>query len=142
MINVELKKELEKKKKKSIGNSEEFLKETQLLLEAGADDEKRALRAIGLDHQIRHVENNRGIEIEREKFESEYGESVFTEQEIKEICIKYDLRFLPSQFFKGRLDTQIASKLSKFIKENPEVGQHSDSFYIIAPSEEIGRAHV
>ncbi len=134
MIKVGLKEELEKKRKKSIGNSEEFLKETQLLLEAGADAEKRALRVAGLDHQIRHVESSMGIEIEREKFEKEYGESVFTGEEIKEICVKYDLRFFRSEYFKARLDTQIASKLSRFMKDNPEVGESSDSFYIIAPA--------
>jgi hypothetical protein len=134
MIKVGLKEELEKKKKKSIGSSDELVKETQLLLEAGADSEKKALRIAKLDHQIKYVETSKGIEIEREKFESEYGDSVFTEDEIREICIKYDLRFFKSEYFKGRLDTQIASKLNRFIEANPEVGESSDSFYIIAPA--------
>ncbi|MEK6829102.1 MAG: hypothetical protein AABY15_03165 [Nanoarchaeota archaeon] len=133
-FNVKLKKELEKKKKESFNSSDGLVKETMLLLESNENAEKRALQIAGLDHQIRHVETAKGIEIERTQFEKEYGDSVFTRDEIKDICIKYDLRFLPSNRFRGRLDTQISYKLKEFIEKNPSVGNYSNDFYIIAPS--------
>ena len=73
--------------------------------------EKEALRAAGLDHHVQKVESDKGVEIERKQLEETYDDLVFTRQEIKDICIKYDLRFLRTEYFKAALDTEIAGKL-------------------------------
>lgn len=131
---VELDKELKKEKEKTKEEFGNFSENTQLLLDAGADEDKEALRAAGLNHEILEAEHSRGIEIDRKNLEEEYGLDVYTKDEIKNLCIKYDLRFLRSSHYAGKLDSIIAGKLKKFIKDNP-VGDVSDSFYIIAPAE-------
>lgn len=132
-MKIGLKKELDKVRKKSINSVESIITEANRLLTAGADAEQEALRKAGLNHKKMMVETAQGVEIERKSFEEQYKDHVFTEEEIKNICIKYDLRFLRSEFYRGNLDTQLGSKLKKFIEDHPEVGNSSDSFYIMAP---------
>ena len=67
-LDQELKKERQKTKEKQ--NQESIINDTQRLLEAGTDDEKKALRIAKLDHNVRVVEKGMGVEIEREKIES------------------------------------------------------------------------
>jgi hypothetical protein len=133
MFKVGLKKELDKAKKSSKNGVDLIVKEAQLLLTQGAEEEAKALRVAGLDHQAKVVEKSRGVELERERFENEYGNDVYTREEIKQICLKYDLRFLPSEYYRGKLDTQVASKLKRFIAEHQHEMGNSGTFYIIAP---------
>jgi len=132
---VGLKEELDKKREDSQKNADGFLKEAQLLLESNTQQEKKALRIAKLDNHIRAVESKRGVEIERKKIEDEYGNSAFTSEEIKDLCVKYDLRMLPTSRFNGQLDSQITYKLRAFIDAHEnEMGNASSDFYVIAPS--------
>jgi hypothetical protein len=133
---IELDKELKKEKDKSKEEFGNFTKETQLLLDAGADEEKNALRVANLNYDLRNAEKSRGTEIDRKKLEEDYNLEVYTKEEIKSLCVKYDLRFLQTNRYKGKLDGDVATKLSEFIKNNPEgVGDSSDAFYVIASEE-------
>jgi len=134
MFNIGIKKELDRKREKSISNSDTFQGEAQKLIETHDTKEKDALRRAGLDYQVKKIEGNVGVEIERQQIEEEYGNDTFTEQEIKEICVKYDLRFLRTDYFQGSLDSKVSKKLKVFLEEHPEIGDRSDSFFIIAPS--------
>jgi len=129
---VELDKELQKEKEKSVEEFGNIPNETQLLLMEGADQEKEALRVANLHHDLREAESKRGIEIDRKKNEEEYKGSVFTYDEIKSLCLKYDLRCLPSKIFRGKLDNVLAGKLKDFIKAHKGMGASSDAFYVIA----------
>lgn len=132
---VGIKKELEDKRRGSQKHADGFLQEAQLLLESNTQEDKEALRIANLDNHIRAVETKRGSEIERKKLEDEYGNKAFTEKEIEEICVKYDLRMLNTRRFNGQLDSEITYKLKDFIsRHNKEMGNSSSDFYIIAPS--------
>jgi hypothetical protein len=128
-----IKEELEKKRQESVDKTDSNAQSVKLLM-SGEDGDKEILRRTGLDHDINKAEKLRGLEIDRKSIEDTYKGFVFTEKEIKEICIKYDLRFLPTRYFRGALDTEVADKLKKFVAEHPEIGAVSESFYIIAPS--------
>lgn len=132
---VSLGDELNKQKQDTKSKATSYAKQTQLLLTAGTDEEANALRVLGLDDDIRTAQRRVGNEIDREKIEEEYGLDAYTEEEIKNLCIKYDLRFLSSQYYKGELDSELAAKLNQFIKKHPEVGDSSNSFYVIASGE-------
>lgn len=133
-MKIDLIKQLEKLKKDTRTSSDKVVDEVKLLLDQNAAEERNALKVSGLEQHIVEVENKKSVEIERNKFEDEYKGKVFTEAEIKKLCIKYDLRLLPTRRYAGKIDTQVASKLAKFIKDNEsEIGHHSDSFYVMAP---------
>ncbi len=108
----------------------------QLLLGA-ATDERDILRAAGLDTNIQEIENARGLNIERERFEGTYGQKVFTEEEVKSICHKYALKLLPTKYYKGGLDPVLASKILEFFKNSKIDSRNyeaTQNLYIMAPA--------
>lgn len=111
--------------------------EAQLLLTASVA-ERDILREAGLDHNIKKVESAKGINLERDNFENTYARKVFTEDEIKDICQKYNLRLLHSRKYNGTIDTALASRIIEFFKESG-VDSHryeaSNNLYIMAPPE-------
>lgn len=56
---------------------------------------------------------------------------VFHKDEIKNICLKYDLRFLPVEYYKGTLDAELPQKLKAL--PIPLSYTNSDNFRIVAP---------
>jgi hypothetical protein len=69
---------------------------------------------------------------------------------IKRVCLKYGLRFLPTRFYKGELDSGIGPKVEEFkallgelpiifeeevLAEGPPANIGKSQFYIAAPSE-------
>ena len=127
-------KKLQDAREANVEENKNLISEVQLLLDTAGQEEREALRIVGLEHHVVHAENTRGVEIERKKFEEEYASSSFTESEVKALCMKYDLRMLPTRLFIGKLDGEVASKLKAFVsKHKSEIGNYSDNFYIIAP---------
>jgi len=126
-----IKEELESKRQMSVDKTENV--PSVKLLMSGEDGDREILKRTGLDHDIKEAEKIKGLEIDRKNLEDTYKGFVFTEEEIKDICIKYDLRLLPTKHFRGDLDTEVAEKLKAFVAEHPEIGAVSESFYIIAP---------
>lgn len=133
-MKVDIVKKLNDQRKTSIDSTEKIVGEVKLLLDTHSQKERMALKIVGLDRHVQEVERTRGVEIERSKFEEEYGNKVFHIDEVKEICMKYDLRLLETRRFAGKLDAQVAYKLSAFIEAHEqEMGCSSNDFYIMAP---------
>ena len=59
-------------------------------------------------------------------------ERIFSEREIKSLCIKYRLRFLDSSKFQNELPYEVVKNLKELEKKN---GQRYDSFKIVATAE-------
>ena len=100
MIRVDLKKELEDSREKAINqaNSND-LKEIKLLLEQNTAEEKMVLKEAGLYGNIQKHESLIGVDIQRKKLEETFGignVKVFTAEEVRSLCVKYNLRFLNS----------------------------------------------
>lgn len=135
-MKVNLVKELEKKREDAQKDSESIVKEVHLLLETGAQDDRNALRTIGIDAHLSYAEKQKGVEIERQEFEKDYEGHVFTMDEIKDMCLKYDLRFLSTRYFVGKIDTVLAPKVKRFIEARKnEIGNYSSDFYVMAPED-------
>ncbi len=61
------------------------------------------------------------------------SDRVFSESDIKSLCCKYGLRFLPSNLFNGELDSELPTKIKQFeTKYNVYVGKHNT--FIAAPA--------
>lgn len=133
MLKVDITKEVIKKRESSKKDAVNIVKETQLLLEGDAQQEREILKKIGLGHQIKKAERVNVIDLERKTFETEYGgEVVMQEHEIKELCIKYDLKFLPTEKFKGHTDLNIGPRIRRFVEKN-NINPSKGDFFIMAP---------
>jgi hypothetical protein len=114
-------------------------KEVKLLLEANDAEKERVLSNFGLDDSLKMVQAKRGILIEMEDFESQYG-NCFQLGAIRAMAIKYRMRFLPLTSYKGAIDPQLAGKLLEFGKKHNIDVTHSgaqDMFYVLAPAEDF-----
>ena len=142
---VNLKEELQgiRSKGKEEDQKNLFLTEAKLLLENNEKEEIDALRAIGLDESIEKMEKEKSDILEREQFEGKNGET-FSESEIKDLCIMYNLRFLQTidswgnKIFKGNLSPEVGVKLVRYAKENDindlSSSYYKKSFYIASPA--------
>lgn len=139
MIKVNLQQELESTREKAIAqaNSDE-LKEVKLLLANNTQEEKIILQEAGLYTNMQKVEKTLGIDIQRKKLEEEFGTDVkiFTEEEIKGLCIKYNLRLLQSNKFKGYIEPQLGAKIRQFFTDG-KIGsiawEAKNKLFIMAP---------
>lgn len=133
MFKVDILKEVELKRDTSKSETENLVRSSQLLLEGEYKRERDLLKQIGLGSQIIEAERSNSIDIERQTFEKEYsGEIVLKESEIKDIAIKYDLRFLQASNFNGFVDLDIAPKIKSFIDDH-KINPSKGDFYILAP---------
>jgi hypothetical protein len=141
MFKVSIDKELEKK---ASAAKEEFLKdpieEVRLLLQENESEKAKVLRGLSSESNFARVEKMRGKQIELEKLENGYHGNVYTTQQIKEMCMDYHLRFLPSKLYTGSFDVEVAGKVIEFSKKtNTPIEDYSlrNSFYILAPESDF-----
>lgn len=136
-INVE--KELQKERNLSVTEAEksENIEGIKLLLENTANDERKILRDAGLDHNIKQIEKEVGINLERKKFEEKIEGTLFTEEEIENLCLKYNLRFLRSNKYNGHIEPILGSKILNFFKSkniDSKSYEAENNLYILAPA--------
>lgn len=117
-------------------NNNDVVKEVKLLMAADSAEDLRIFRALGKHHSIAVSETELGKKLELEKLDNKFAGNVFTRNQIKKLAIKYNLRFLQSKYYKGKIDVQVAGKIKEFAKEtNTEItnGNLEYNFYILAP---------
>lgn len=116
---IQLVKELKKEKENTLKNSTEVITETNRLLEVGNDKDKEILRNSGLTNQIVEFEGDKkATYIERKALDEKYENDVFSLEEIKNICIKYGLRFLHATNYTGTVASHVPVKLREFCEKN------------------------
>lgn len=101
----------------------ELLGEAEELLQQGFNDDERILELI------RHAHPNDGPNIDPEGLEED---RIFSERAIRELCIKYRLRFLSSRHFMDELPYDALHSLKAFEKTT---GQEALDLRIVAPGE-------
>lgn len=114
------------------------INEVKLLLAGDSSEEARILRGLSKNSQFNRVEKVRGEQLELEKFENGYEGNVYKIEQIKQLCIDYHLRFLPSSLYTGAYDVEVASKIKNFAKStNTSIDEYSlgKKFFIMAPQE-------
>ena len=135
MLKVNLTKELEQKNVEVTESPS--LTEAKLLLEGTAQEERTILREAGLDSNFAQLENEVGLNLERAKFEKELNTKFYTEQEVKDLCVKYKLKFLPSKDYKGVIDPTLGAKLVRFFSDR-KIGstshEASNNLFVMAPA--------
>lgn len=93
------------------------LNEVKGLLGYAELEDKRILQLIGSNSINKVIHDMQGAAIVLEKAENYYGSRVFTPDEIKELCMKYKLKFLPTSNFIGSFDVEVAAKIKEMQKK-------------------------
>lgn len=137
-MKVSIEKELERHSqvKKQQYNADP-LNEVKLLLQGESTEDSRILRGLSKNSQFNRIEKVRGEQLELEKLEEGFQGKVYTVEEVKQLALDYHLRFLPSLYYTGTYDVEVAAKIKDFAKNtNSPIDDYSLSrrFYVLAPS--------
>lgn len=138
MTNVSIIEELESSKtsKKKAIETSDAIKEIKLLMDAAAAEDDKILRSLGSSHQYIRDKETLAKHLEIEKFDKDYAGKVYTIDQIKDLAIKYNLKFLKTEYFKGKIDIEVAAKIKEFSKETKApIDEYTlgRRYYILAP---------
>ncbi len=111
--------------KKSLG--ENALNQANKLLEESANKDLVLLRTVGFGRAI--DASKQVISEKKRQIKLSSDQSLFSLEEIRKICIKYRLRFLPIEDYQGILDFELPQVLRKYISRDTSYSK----FYICAP---------
>jgi len=145
MSEISLHEELKQTKKKFTKKSliQKNSSPTLLLAETNEIRETEALRAMGLVPEVEEDLAERGRQIVRKNLEDKY-DTLYSGEEIKDLCIKYGLRFLPTKHYSGPLTEDFGNKIVEFNEihgVNSNLSEHEAMNYkILAPSEAFGKS--
>lgn len=127
-----------KEERKELDKLDPITEATRLLEEKSSQD-RELLRAMGIkNYDTLKKEELRGRKIELERAEKNANSDVYHIDEIKAIAIKYRLKFLKSDRYRGIIDTELPAKIREFCKAKEismEPSQLQYRFYILAPYE-------
>lgn len=129
-----LEKELDKLSVKEQGSNTKDIKDATLLLNAPSED-LSVLRTLNLDHQIEKSKKKVEISQKLTILANQFNKKTYTGEQLKKLCLKYDLRILPSSYYKGKIDDQLAPKINEFNNENKDVVVSSQHFFVLAVRE-------
>ena len=72
-----------------------------------------------------------------------YGDSLYTAEQLKEICVDYNLRLRSTEFFLGKVPYNIVSKIKDFCTEHDiDLKVYASDFKILAPAESFSNSDV
>jgi hypothetical protein len=117
---------------------ERQLKEVKSLLSHEEAREREILAVLGVDSCVKQFEDKQAGYLTRQSLKNKYSTEIFHISQIKNLCLDYDLRFLPSKLFKGWIDTELGPKVKHFIDEK-KISDYDleTSFYVMAPAKQF-----
>lgn len=134
-----LKTDIIEKAKGLEAKADAFVSETKQLLLEESSRENNLLFAAGMnDAHIERVRLDQESITRKELREKNGAAAVLTANEIKTLCIRYRLRFLPSRRYAGGIDALTGRKLAEFLRKNGDPSpEHSaqSRLYVMAPAD-------
>lgn len=137
MSNIKTLLEQDKEKAKQLDENS-AVKDIKLLMQADETEDLRLIRGIASNSQMAIAQNRIGEKLELENLENKYAGNVFTTAQIRDLAIKYRLRFLKSNRFTGEMPIEVIAKIKAFAKEtNTNISDAvvDRKFFILAPKE-------
>lgn len=128
-------KELDKnsrKDKESILEND-VVRNTETLLLNATNKDLEILEKLGLDHEIAHAKQLTSDVTKNRIASKEYESSCYSGKQIKKLCAKYNLRFVPAHKYNGSIPPTLAKEINKFNIQN-NLTIKSNAFYILAPA--------
>lgn len=105
---INLEEELIKENKENPGYQNLLADEARKILADNSKDDLKILKDMGISENFEE-----GSEINFIKSSLDHSR-IFTEDQIKNVCIKYNLRFLPIGMYKGTIDSVLPQKIKEF----------------------------
>lgn len=99
-----------------------LMREVERLIENEKQEDERINNYFPAAHLVENSEVNDGIN---------FTPGIYTLESIKNICIKFRLRFLPSSYYKGKLPYDAILKIKNF--EKTESQSEIKGYHIMAP---------
>lgn len=133
MLTVNLEKEL-KKQRQSVLVPKELLAIKEYETVGDIVAESAVLHRIGLSKAAREGKRvKEKLDRIQNRLKSYDKDRVYHISQIEKLCVKYHLRFLSTEYFKGSVDAELASKVSTFeVAMNEPLDRYS--FKIAAPA--------
>lgn len=127
----------------SQSTGDQILDTTRLLAEESIVNQRKILKELQWDEDLIEISKGRGKNIDREAEEESFKDRVYYEDEIKEVAMDFNLRFLPVKHmlwqntdFKYELVQEISSYLSR-LANSDNIDHESRKFYALAISEDF-----
>lgn len=128
-MTINLEKSLLKNKKAMLSKEERRIKDKLKEMDAFELDEMRSRLGIWSDNMSKMSFVNVNLKLV-DRF---VPERVFHIDDVKELCCKYGLRFLPAYLFNGEMDKDLPSKIRRF-ELDYNMSIHRGNSYIVAPA--------
>jgi hypothetical protein len=112
--------------------------EVKLLLDSLHSEDLNILRKLSRNSEVNVLERNQGTRMQLETLDKTWNGNVYSTEEIKILCVHYKLRFLPSNYYKGKFDVETVQALKRFSSENNVTLTDyflQTKFHIMAPAE-------
>lgn len=107
---------------------------TRLLAEDGAHD-LGILRHMGMHANVEYQINTHSRALELQQLRTQHG-LVFTETEIKQVAVRYALKFRRSDSYKGPIDPVLPRRVKEFFDKNEiNAARLGTNMYVLAPAE-------
>jgi len=111
MITIDLEKSLVRNKRKLLTNEEIMVLDKMEKIENNKEiEELRSKLGIWSDN-AKTASNAKSKILIYNKYPAD---RIYSESDIRSLCLKYGLRFLPSHYFNGELDTELPGKIKQF----------------------------
>lgn len=142
MVKVNLEKTLIESKEKHTQQIEsaDVVKEVKLLLAGDEAEDMRIMQGLGKFHSTARVNEEYGKQLELENLDKQFAGKVFHINQIRDLAIEYNLRFLPTTQYSGKIDIQAISKIKEFAKAtNTNISEATleRKFFILAPESQF-----
>ena len=111
-------------------------REAQVLLQEQGKQEEKAIRQLGLHRSLHQIHDPKQRWFRHWQLNKQFDGEVYHVEDIKEVCINYRMRMLPSRLYRGAIDPEFGIKLHRFQKEHALSQEDMEyDFYIVAPVE-------
>lgn len=127
-------KNVSKTQRRDLSTSVAVTETQRLIADKGAED-MDILRSMGMHSSVMKAIELQGRKIELESLENKYGQ-IFTFQEIRSLALRYGLRFLRSDSYKGSIDPEMLAKMKEFFGDagiEMNKAKLGYNFFILAP---------
>ncbi|MFP4090069.1 MAG: hypothetical protein ACLFUB_17640 [Cyclobacteriaceae bacterium] len=114
--------------------SEFSLAEIKDMLKKEERKEQEMLQKLGLSGNA--VMDRRYNWLQQQKLSEQYQGEVYHKDDIKNICMQYNMRMLPVSLYRGPVDHMFAPKLKNFQRKHRLSDEEvEENFFIVAPPE-------
>ena len=108
------------------------LTSVQTLLREQGEQEERLIKQLGLQRSLAHISDQKRHRWLTKKFEGE----VYHVDDVRQVCIQYRMRMLPSHRYHGPIDPEFGPKLNRFQQTHALTATDLEhDFFIVAPAE-------